>query len=545
MARKKTSEKGALELLEQAVHLLRLAPAEVLGFYYIGTIPFALGFLYFWADMSRSAFAAQHCGRSAFVLVLLFAWMKAWQALFGAGLAGQIAGRSPAKSGIGRSFSVAATQMIYQPSGFFVLPLALLITVPFGWVFAFYQNLSVLGATEPETLFKTAARQAALFPRQNHVALFVLIAFGFFVWLNFMTLLLVLPGLAKTLLGIESSFTRSGVYALFNTTFLSASVMLTYLCVDPLVKAFYALRCFYGQSLTTGEDLKVELKRHTARAEFPAVVVAVLLFLLPGSLLAQEIPPPSGSPGVSVPASQLDASIEKVLSRSEFTWRQPREKTPTPPSKNWLMLFIESVGETLKGWLVSLRDALRTLIEWLERHLGRKNQPAGSSSGGQAWMDSLRFLVFLLIALIASALAILFMRLWKRRQRDEVVVAQAISATPDLADENISANELPEDGWLKLARDLIDQGDFRLALRALYLASLAHLAERQFVKIARFKSNREYEVELRRRTRALPELQNAFGQNVTAFDRAWYGMHEVNREILDGFQSNLERIRAC
>ena len=152
MARKRTSEKGALELLEQAVHLLRLAPAEVIGFYYIGTIPFALGFLYFWADMSRSAFAAQHCGRSAFVLVLLFAWMKTWQALFGAGLAGQIAGRAPAKVVIRHFFSVAATQMIFQPAGFFVLPLVLLITVPFGWVFAFYQNLSVLGATEPETL---------------------------------------------------------------------------------------------------------------------------------------------------------------------------------------------------------------------------------------------------------------------------------------------------------------------------------------------------------------------------------------------------------
>ena len=209
------------------------------------------------------------------------------------------------------------------------------------------------------------------------------------------------------------------------------------------------------------------------------------------------------------------------------------------------MLFLDSVGETVMGWLRSLRDVLRNVVEWLGKYFLRKNSAPTSSSNSEAWMTSLRFLVFILIALIASALAILFMRMWKRRHRDEGVVAQAIAAPPDLADENLSANELPEDGWLKLARELMDKGDLRLALRALYLASLAHLAERQFVSIARFKSNREYEQELRRRTRALPELQNAFGQNVTAFDRAWYGMHEVNREILQGFESNLERIRAC
>ena len=547
--RKKTSEKGALELVEESVHLLRLSPLEVLGCYYIGTIPFALGFLFFWADMSQSAFAAQHCGRAAFVLVLLFVWMKTWQAIFGAQLANQIAGRASSKWSIRKFFSVATKQLFFQPSGLFALPFALLIAFPFGWVFAFYQNLSALGGGDSKSLFKTAAQQSALFPRQNHVALLILGAFGLFVWFNFMTLLAFLPGLIKILFGIETSFTRGGSHTLLNTTFLSASMMLTYLCVDPLVKTFYALRCFYGRALTSGEDLKVELKRHSSAAVLAAVALTFFCLASPVNLAAQERNQPAPSNPNSTTAvvpERLDAAIERVLNRPEFTWRQPREKNQTPDSnRSWLMLFLDSVGETVMGWLRSLRDVLRNVIEWLGKYFLRKNSTPASSSNSEAWMTSLRFLVFILIALIASALAILFMRMWKRRHRDEGVVAQAIAAPPDLADENLSANELPEDGWLKLARELMDKGDLRLALRALYLASLAHLAERQFVSIARFKSNREYEQELRRRTRALPELQNAFGQNVTAFDRAWYGMHEVNREILQGFESNLERIRAC
>ena len=51
--------KGAFELLEEAFHLLRLAPASTLAIYYLGSLPFILALLFFWSDMSRSAFAAQ------------------------------------------------------------------------------------------------------------------------------------------------------------------------------------------------------------------------------------------------------------------------------------------------------------------------------------------------------------------------------------------------------------------------------------------------------------------------------------------------------
>jgi len=54
-------------------------------------------------------------------------------------------------------------------------------------------------------------------------------------------------------------------------------------------------------------------------------------------------------------------------------------------------------------------------------------------------------------------------------------VSEAIFPVPDLADENIRADQLPEDGWTKLARELLERGEFRLAMRAFYLASLAHL----------------------------------------------------------------------
>jgi hypothetical protein len=127
--------------------------------------------------------------------------------------------------------------------------------------------------------------------------------------------------------------------------------------------------------------------------------------------------------------------------------------------------------------------------------------------------------------------------------RTAEVHAEPVLQAPDLEDENIAADQLPEDSWLQLARELMSKGELRLALRALYLASLAHLAGRQFLTIAKFKSNFDYLRELQRRGHVLPDLIRLFGENVTVFDRVWYGLHEVDSSLLDHFSNNVDQIR--
>ena len=124
------------------------------------------------------------------------------------------------------------------------------------------------------------------------------------------------------------------------------------------------------------------------------------------------------------------------------------------------------------------------------------------------------------------------------------MATEAISTAPNLEDDDVAPDQLPEDGWLTMARDLLARGEMRLALRAFYLASLAHLAQRNLISIARFKSNRDYERELGRRAHAIPVVMNTFSENVSIFDRIWYGMHEVNSALLDDFQRNVEKIKA-
>jgi hypothetical protein len=150
----------------------------------------------------------------------------------------------------------------------------------------------------------------------------------------------------------------------------------------------------------------------------------------------------------------------------------------------------------------------------------------------------------LLIGIVAVALGLLLYRyLREHKRRAAPVSSQPLRLAPDLRDETVGPDQLPEDGWTRLARELFAKGDLRLALRAFYLASLAHLAERNLISLARFKSNRDYERELQRRGHAFPSLLELFERNLGVFEAIWYGMHEVSSQVVAEFASNLDRMR--
>jgi hypothetical protein len=564
---------------------------SVIAMYYVGSLPFVLGFLFFWTDMSRGAFAQERLASSAFVLGVLFFWMKFWQAIFARRLLGRMAGRTPHRLSRPGLFRMAPGQIIVQSSALFLLPIALIVTLPLGWVYAFYQNATVLGDPQRDLkrLRREAFRQAQMWPAQNHLLLLFLSIGALFVFLNFCVAGLVIPHLIKTLFGIETVFTRHQ-FGMLNSTLFVVGLGLTFLGLDPLVKVVYALRCFYGMALETGADLKAELRSlpnwqerdpanargeakrasNSAKAQsgagegiasrgdpikasvLPLITLNILLLGCTG-INAQSPNQPQLTDAEllressSVSAAELDRALNGVLSSTEFSWRLPRSKVARQEERGWLMSFVSSAFEMAGGWMRSIAHFAKKVIDWIEEKLFNRFRPhVPTGSRGTGWMTSLHLLLYSLIALIAAVLAIFALRMWRRRRsRIEHVFATALPAAPDVSDENVSADEFPEENWLKLGRDLMERGESRLALRAFYLAGLAHLGHRELIRIARFKSNRDYEGELRRRTQGQPELVETFSQAVRTFDRVWYGRHEITTTDLNGFQITLNRITTC
>jgi hypothetical protein len=285
-----------------------------------------------------------------------------------------------------------------------------------------------------------------------------------------------------------------------------------------------------------------------------ALLSALLLIALPIFAAAPDAAPASAQPSApagAISPEQLNESIDQVLQKREFAWRMPREDKPESDApKNWLVRAFQSLAKMIRDAVKAVLHAIVEALKWIVKQLaklwpGNPSVPSGLSGWSAGWVYALKTLLLFLIAALAGVLAYLLLRAHRRRRRPAATLAEPVSARPNLNDENVAADQLPEDGWLNLARELMEDGNLRLALRAFYLASLAHLAARELISIAIFKSNREYETELRRRARAQSEVQDAFSQNVAAFDWAWYGLHEVTSDALEQFQFNLARIRAC
>jgi hypothetical protein len=261
--------------------------------------------------------------------------------------------------------------------------------------------------------------------------------------------------------------------------------------------------------------------------------------------------PTNNAPAGAISPEQLSQSIDQVLQKREFAWRMPREKpVESDAPKSWLGRVLQSFGDMIRDAIRAAAHGLRKALEWLGDVLsklwpGNLSRQSGLTGWSSGVLYSLQILLLFLIATLVGVLAVFILRAYRRRRRPAVVLAEPVAARPDLSDENLAADQLPEDGWLNLAREMMEDGNLRLALRAFYLAGLAHLAAREMISIAIFKSNREYESELRRRARAASEVQDAFSQNVAVFDWAWYGLNEVTQDALQRFQFNLALIRSC
>jgi hypothetical protein len=253
-------------------------------------------------------------------------------------------------------------------------------------------------------------------------------------------------------------------------------------------------------------------------------------------------PAPLATPQ-SISPSELDRSIEEVLHHREFSWRMPREKPQEEKANQGaIATLIDNILDTLRDWLKAVGRWVEDLFRWLNKYL--RPRPTSHSTSGTGWISTIYVMLWVVAIVLVCALIFLLIRVWRNRsQPSDEVTAEAIVPVPDLGDENVGADQLPEDGWLKVARELLEKGELRLALRAFYLASLARLAESNLLTIAKFKSNRDYERELQRRAHAFPEVLALFGQNVSVFDRVWYGLHEVDAEAVAQFASNVERIK--
>jgi hypothetical protein len=512
--------RGAIEILEESVNLLREAPAAAIAAYLTGAIPFALALLFFFTEMTRSPFASERLAVESLAVAALLIWKHVWQAIFMARLHGQLSSR-PATGSVLR---LAAMQCAIQPLRLIAVPLSLLLTVPFASVVAFFRNFSLFAALGEENPAAAARRQASLWSRQNWGVLGVMTIAALLLFLNILLLLVLLPGLGRSFLGIEGDLARLGS-GFFNATTAAVAACVTWLAIDALLSAVYVLRCFYGASVVTGEDLTAALRRAMG-------VAAMGLFLIcaaPGVVRAQTPPP-------SIDVERLDRSIDQTIHRREFTWRSPPSPSEKPQGR-WV------------SWVQKVAGWMKRGFDWLLDRIADWLRSPNEREGGASTSSPRKLIEIWTAVVVALLIAAVFVYFFRRRNAAVVAVKAPASAAPatNLADESLTADRLPESSWLKLAEESMAKGEYRLALRALYLAALNHMSHREFISIRRWKTGLDYRRELERRARTMPsvspELTPVFARVIAMFERGWYGRHTVERTDVDALMGDLEEMR--
>jgi hypothetical protein len=491
-------------LLEQAAAVLRAAPSSAWNYYVAGSAPLLVAVVYAVARASVHPMSAEEITAGAAILTALFLWMSWANIRFAQSLHAQLAAANE-DSGHG-IWSAAA----FQGTKLIIVPLSVLALFPFAWSVAFYGNLSVL-ASCPHPL-RQSARMAGIWQRQNWFALGLAALFALVVFLNVAILLFVLPSLARIFSGYENEFTRNPA-AMLNSTFTVTALGVTWFVIDPLVQAMYVVRCFKGESVGSGADLRAALRRFT--------VGLALAFITASAVHARPINP-----------SDLDAKIRQTLRNPDYSWQNP--EAPAGDSPRWvedISKLVRRVGHWFRvgiDWLgAKLREMLNSQHETLE-------------PGKAPPRTSLRWGIYAALVVIAI-LALLILRKALVARKASPAASSVRTGPVDLKGD-VLASELPEEEWMRLAREALDRGDLRLALRAAYLANLALLGSAGLVAISRFKSNRDYEREVRLRSRSA-EITSLLKTNREVFESAWYGDEAKSRADVEEMQRNLTRMR--
>ncbi len=201
--------------------------------------------------------------------------------------------------------------------------------------------------------------------------------------------------------------------------------------------------------------------------------------------------------------------IEEILSRREFRsvprsvgLRRPRVDLPEIDPR-WMERLAKRLQDIVR-WLAKIRDRL-----WGDR------QGGGGGLGLGTWvLAAAEGAVWVLGIGAAAILAILVVRLMRRVPR----------AGTDPALATVSGEEMPDalsrstEAWRRFAEEFVRKGEWRLALRAVYLALLSLLHERGAIRYARDRTNGEYAAAL-----ASVPAGEPFQSLTGMFDRAWYG----------------------
>jgi len=191
---------------------------------------------------------------------------------------------------------------------------------------------------------------------------------------------------------------------------------------------------------------------------------------------------------------------------------------------------LEKVAERLDLLQPSLWERfLRWLADWLDRLLPDNSPLAGGVLGNAATT-----LVGWVVIGLGAALLILLLSYWLRRLLAGMLTGR------DGGDPLAGADDLPATSGQarQQASQQAQSGNYREAVRRLYLAAILRLAERGLIRFERSLTNRE----VLARVDASAPARAHLAPVVETFDRVWYGEQEPDEATFHVYSQEIDAL---
>jgi hypothetical protein len=190
--------------------------------------------------------------------------------------------------------------------------------------------------------------------------------------------------------------------------------------------------------------------------------------------------------------------LKEILARPEFQWQ-------------------EAQGLTMPNWLDELLQGFFDLMDRIG--YGVRN----ISYYGRVPL------------IVAAALLFVLSLFYISRSLSRSLVREAQLAAEGSDDHEILSSKAA----MQRAHALSGQGDYRSAIRYLYLSSLLVLDEQGLLRYDRSRTNREY----LRSISSKPELANPLHDVIEVFDRVWYGFESVDEQTYQSYLRRVDELR--
>jgi hypothetical protein len=204
------------------------------------------------------------------------------------------------------------------------------------------------------------------------------------------------------------------------------------------------------------------------------------------------------TPGKTPPQLET-SSLRQILARPEFQWQSTEQQT------NWL------------------KDLLNRFLEWLSGLLGK---PVSFSAP-----DNQTLQIFGICAALFIGVILVYIL---RGMFTDLAADADLNAKNGSNEESLSAETA-----LEHAEGLSNQGNYRLAVRYLYLSALLILNERGFLYYDRTRTNREYLRDLN----SLPQIAVLLRSVIDVFDKVWYGFQPLDAETYQLYAEQVNQLK--